>query len=74
MNKRFLSLILLTTGIALQAQKQNDVTTPLHAMQPDYPVPYVIPGKTDVKKVLDRIYNYLDTVTPPVMINKKTGA
>ncbi len=74
MNKPLLSLLLLTAGLTATAQKQNDVTTPLHAMQPDYPVPYVIPGKADVKKVLDRIYNYLDTVTPPVMINKKTGA
>jgi len=74
MNKPLLSLLLLTGVLTATAQKQNDVTTPLHAMQPDYPVPYVIPAKADVKKVLDRIYNYLDTVTPPVMINKKTGA
>ena len=74
MNKPLLSLVLLTGALTATAQKQNDVTTPLHAMQPDYPVPYVIPAKADVKKVLDRIYNYLDTVTPPVMINKKTGA
>ncbi|HRG23913.1 MAG TPA: glycoside hydrolase family 88 protein [Chitinophagaceae bacterium] len=74
MNKPLLSLVLLTGVLTATAQKQNDVTTPLHAMQPDYPVPYVIPGKADVKKVLDRIYNYLDTVTPPVMINRKTGA
>lgn len=64
MNKLFLSSLLLGAGLTATAQKQNDVTTPLHAMQPDYPVPYVIPAKADVKKVLDRIYNYLDTVTP----------
>lgn len=74
MNKPLLSLVLLTGALTATAQKQNDVTTPLHAMQPDYPVPYVIPAKADIKKVLDRIYNYLDTVTPPVMINKRTGA
>ncbi len=74
MNNRFFTVLLLAASVPMQAQKQNDVTTPLHAMQPDYPVPYVIPGKADVKKVLDRIYNYLDTVTPPVMINKRTGA
>ena len=73
MNKRILFFLLMSSAFSLQAQKQNDVTTPLHAMQPDYTVPYVIPGKADVKKVLDRIYSYLDTVTPPVMVNKKTG-
>lgn len=74
MNKPLLSLLLLTAGLTASAQKQNDVTTPLHAMQPDYPVPYVIPDKAAVKKVLDRVYGYLDTVTPAAMINKKTGA
>lgn len=55
-------------------QKQNDVTTPLHAMKPDYPVPYGVPSKESVKAVVDKVYNYLNTVTPAEMMNKKTGA
>lgn len=74
MKLRFFLLCLLAAAHGLYAQKGNDVNTPLHAMQPDYPVPYIIPDKAAVKKVLDRIYGYLDTVTPPVMINKATGA
>jgi hypothetical protein len=31
-------------------------------------------SKEEIKKVLDRIYNYLDAVTPAQMINKQTGA
>jgi unsaturated rhamnogalacturonyl hydrolase len=54
------------------AQRGNDVTTPLHAMQPDYPVPYVIPTTGSVKTVLDRVFHYLDSVTPPVFINRQT--
>jgi unsaturated rhamnogalacturonyl hydrolase len=56
------------------AQRPNDVTAPLHAMQPDYPVPYVIPTPATVKLVLDRVFNYLDSVTPPQFINRNTGA
>jgi rhamnogalacturonyl hydrolase YesR len=74
MKQRFFILLLLSAGFTTMAQRANDVTTPLHMMQPDYTVPYVIPDKAAVKKVLDRVYNYLDTVSPPVMMNKKTGA
>jgi rhamnogalacturonyl hydrolase YesR len=52
---------------------KNDVTTPLHAMKVDYPVPYEAPAKENVKAVLDRIFNYLDATTPAQMINKQSG-
>src|SRR4030095_13929535 len=54
-------------------QKTNDVTTPLHLMKPDYPIPYGAPSKETVKTVLDRVFNYLDAVTPAQMINKQTN-
>ena len=53
-------------------QKATDVTAPLHALQPDYPVPYGAPSVTSVKSVSDKLFNYLDAVTPPHFINKKT--
>src|SRR6185436_9833844 len=52
---------------------KNDVTAPLHAMKVDYPVPYEAPSKENVKAVIDRIFSYLDAVTPAQMINKQTG-
>ena len=55
-------------------QKQNDVTSPLHAMKPDYRVPYGAPSKENVKSVLDKVFNYLNAVTPAQMINQQTGA
>lgn len=55
------------------AQKPNDVTAPLHALQPDYPTPYIIPTSTSVKVVLDRVYHYLDSVTPPQFIDRRNG-
>lgn len=62
----FVSFILL-------AQKPNDVTAPLHALQPDYAVPYGVPSTEKVKAVLDRVLNYLDASTPAGFANRKTG-
>ena len=70
--KQLFVLFLLITGAA-QAQKANDVTTPLHALQPDYPVPYGAPKPAAVKSVLDRVFNYLDAATPTGYVNRKTG-
>jgi unsaturated rhamnogalacturonyl hydrolase len=42
-------------------------------MKVDYPVPYEPMKKEDIKKVLDKVFNYLDAVTPAAMINKKTN-
>ncbi len=49
----------------------NDAS--LHAMKPVYTVPYEPMAKEDIKKVLDKVFNYLDAVTPAQMINKKTN-
>lgn len=61
---------LFTVTVSAVAQKQNDVVTPLHALQPDYPVSYTVPTKESVKKVLDRIYTYLDAVTPAQFVDR----
>lgn len=70
MKKIFFFLLLCAQG--LFAQKPNDVTAPLHALQPDYPVPYTVPATTAVKATLDRVYTYLNEVTPAEFINRKT--
>ncbi|MCG2583940.1 glycoside hydrolase family 105 protein [Massilia sp. TS11] len=57
-----------------KAEKVNDVTTPLHAMKPDYPTPYGAPKTEDVKAVLDRVFTYLDQVTPAKLVDKTTKA
>jgi unsaturated rhamnogalacturonyl hydrolase len=62
----------LAFSTATAQQKANDVTVPLHAMQPNYDVPYTIPTQKTVKQVLDKVFSYLDTVTPPQFINRVT--
>lgn len=79
--QKILLIAALATAAVADAQvkpkpkpKQNDVTTPLHAMRVDYPSPYGEPTKESVKAVVDKVYNYLNAVTPAEMMNKKTGA
>ena len=75
-NNNILSILLVASILIAQTAnaqrnetKANDSNTPLHLLQPDYPVPY---GKVDigeVTKVLNRIHGYLDAVTPAAFIN-----
>ena len=52
---------------------QTDATTPLHLLKPDYPIPYGIPKTEDVTAVLNRVFDYLNRVTPTGFANEKTG-
>jgi unsaturated rhamnogalacturonyl hydrolase len=56
-----------------QLKPGNDVTTPLHALKVKYPVPYEAMPKEEIKNVLDKVFNYLDAVTPAQMVDKKTN-
>ena len=71
--------LLCCTGLSLglyaqqKAATANDVTTPLHLLQPDYPTPYGSPSPAQIKSVLDRVFVYLDHNTPAAIVHKKTG-
>jgi len=54
-------------------QKANDVNASLHASKPNYPIPYGVPQAVDVKAILNKIYHYLNAVTPFQIIDQKTG-
>ena len=53
--------------------KGNDATMPLHLMKPDYDIPYGETTPQKVKEVLDRVYDYLNAVTPTQLVNKQSG-
>jgi unsaturated rhamnogalacturonyl hydrolase len=75
MQKILFIILFVNLHAATFAQaKGNDVNTPLHALQPDYKIPYGIPVADDVKKTLKRIYNYLDAVTPAQFMDRRTQA
>lgn len=72
----FIAISLLITLFASSQQvpaKGNDVTAPLHLLQPDYPTPYGIPSIENITKVIGRVYDYLNAATPAKVINKNTN-
>ena len=54
-------------------QQPNDATMPLHLLKPDYTMPYGIPKVEDVTAILNRVFGYLDSVTPIGFVNEKTN-
>jgi rhamnogalacturonyl hydrolase YesR len=46
----------------------------LHALEVKYPTPYRVMETAEVKSVLDRVFAYLDRVTPAEVISKTSGA
>ncbi|MGS2762646.1 glycoside hydrolase family 88/105 protein [Sinomicrobium sp. M5D2P9] len=73
--KLLLYIVLFASGWLSIAQQKpiTDTNTPLHLLQPDYPTPYGKPEADSILKTLDRVYSYLDAVTPAKLINDKTG-
>ena len=71
---QFFLFIVCLSQICLAQKKGTDVTTPLHLLQPDYKIPYGAPSIDSVKKVLDRVFSYLDAATPTELVNRRTGA
>lgn len=49
----------------------NDSTTPLHLLQPDYTTPYKVLSVDSVKADIDRVFSYIDSVTPARVVNKE---
>ena len=49
----------------------NDSTTPLHLLQPDYTTPYKVLSADSVKADIDRVFSYIDSVTPARVVNEE---
>jgi rhamnogalacturonyl hydrolase YesR/lysophospholipase L1-like esterase len=62
------------TAPAGEEEAANDSNTPLHLLRPDYGIPYATIDPAAVQRDLDRVYNYLNEVTPAVVEDKTTGA
>ncbi|NSW94576.1 MAG: glycoside hydrolase family 88 protein [Bacteroidales bacterium] len=72
----FLLILFFIVPAAKSQEKKaslTDVSAPLHALQPDYPVPYGKITPESVTEVLNRIYNYLDEATPAGVEEKESG-
>src|SRR4051812_17066341 len=66
-------LLVLVSQFTWAQAPSNDVNTPLHTLQPNYPVPYGIPRQDDVARLLRLIHGYLDETTPVGLINSRTN-
>lgn len=69
-----LLIIIVFSGYSSFSQTKlaNDVTTPLHLMQPDYPISYGEPSVESIIEVLSRVHKFLDNATPPQIIDSST--
>ena len=65
-------LAAVATGMSAQPAV-NDNNTPLHLMKPAYRVGYGVPTEAEVKQVIDRILNYIDSETPVALVDQRTG-
>src|SRR4051812_21344821 len=69
----FLLAVYASTLAQTGTPKRTDSNTPLHALQPDYPVPYTPATAASVKQVAERILFYLDSSTHTELLNKSDG-
>ena len=69
----FITLSCHQIGVNEKEEVSNDVTTPLHLLQPDYPVTYGETTIEDIKQVIGKVADYLETVTPAKIIDKTNG-
>lgn len=71
-----IGLVMLLFSISWVGKAQeptNDVTTPLHLLQPEYPTPYGAKSVVEITATLDRVYTFLDEATPSIIIDGKTN-
>ena len=69
MAKKILLLFVILIPVITFAQKD----AMLHTSKSDYPILYGVMPKEDVKAFVDRVFNYISSVTPAQMIDKQSG-
>ena len=57
-----------------QPAPENDSNAPLHLLTPDYDISYKEWSADEIKKHLDRVFTYLNQVTPTRVIDRRSGA
>ncbi len=71
--RQIISMMALLACIAANGQQVNDNNTPLHLMRPANQQRYGIPTQKAVKQTIDRVLHYIDSETPAVLVDKRTG-
>lgn len=65
-----MSAVMVSPAVAFADEEVNDTKTPLHLLKPDYKIPYGELTADGVKADLDRVFHYIDSVTPAVVYDK----
>ena len=65
--------LMACTSAPQEEEAQTDSNTPLHLVEPSYPVPYEVPTTEQVKATLDSVLAYLQEVTP-MQVENADGA
>jgi len=78
MTKKFLSFALLAgilscTQTGDKPAAATDTNTPLHRLQPDYPVPYRVMEEAEIISTLTRVLHYLEEASPVGLVDRNTG-
>lgn len=63
----------MTSMHAQEKEKITDSNTPLHLVKPAYPIPYGEVSKESVTSDIEKVYSYLNNVTPFRLINTQDG-
>jgi len=70
------AILIFLNSLPFQAQtavqKVTDTNTALHALQPEYAIPYGPPDEESIMRTLNHILSYLDSSTPATVINNRT--
>lgn len=72
---QFLILLFFIRPVVKPQDKKSvvtDVNAPLHALQPEYPVPYGKIDRESVTEVIKRVYNFLNESTPARVIERES--
>ena len=80
MNSKFLLGLSILSFVSCSKAREatttddvNDSTTPLHLLKPDYKTPYGVLSADTVKADIDRVFAYIDSVTPAKMTDGKVN-
>ncbi len=68
-----LALVSCATTPDTAEEEINDSTTPLHLLQPDYKTPYGKLSVDEVKANIDRVFAYIERVTPAKMTDGRVN-
>ena len=66
-------LCLAYPSLCTAQEPVNDVTAPLHLLQPEYPTPYGVKSIEEIITTLDRVYDYLENESASRLFDSKTN-